>query len=55
MARTPITPIRLEPEIKAVAIRAAAARGETFSDYVRAAIVERLDAPVPTPDGRAEK
>lgn len=47
MATTPITPVRLDPTLKAQAVKAAAANGETLSDFLRTAIARELDARKP--------
>ena len=40
----PMTSVRLDPELEARLERAAALRGESKSDFIRAAVTDRIDA-----------
>jgi predicted DNA-binding protein len=43
-----MTSVRLDPELEARLERAAAVRGETKSDFIRAAVADRIDATLGT-------
>jgi len=44
----PMTSVRLDPELEARLERAAALRGESKSDFIRAAVTDRIDATLGT-------